>query len=128
MLGVRSTVEVDDDAVRTELERGHLHAVACGGGLPLLVQNLLVLLVTRRQRAVGDKLHPGAERQLAVREALLRFEVANQLLPALFIERLLREIDTGRMELGGDIGGRGLHSHREDLRAQFRNGRKYKPA
>ncbi len=70
MLRIRSTVEIDDDAVRTELERRHLHTVACGRRLPLLVKNFLVLLVTRRQRAVRDELQTGSQRQFAVRETL----------------------------------------------------------
>ncbi len=55
-----------------------------------------------------------------MREALLGFEIADELAAATLGKFVVRELDMGGLEVGGDVGGGGFFAYDEDLSAECR--------
>jgi hypothetical protein len=115
MFRIRSTVEIQDDAISLELQRRDDNAVARGCRLSLLIDQFSVLGGAGSELSIRLKCNAGADRKGAVREALLGFQVANQFAAAAFTQLSLGQRNVGRGEVGGDVGGGGFFAYCEDL-------------
>ncbi len=112
---VGAAVEVEDDAVPLEYQRGDDDTIARGGRLSFLVDQLFVLCRARGELTVRLKRNSCAYREGAVGEALLCFEIANELAAAAFGEFCLWKLNAGGGEVGGDAVGGGFFADDEDL-------------
>ena len=133
VFGVGAAVEIDNDAIGLEGERGDHDTVAGSGGLALLVDHALVLLGAGGDGAVGAEGEASAHGEGTVGEALFGFEVAEEIAAAALGERGAGEIDFRVPEFSGDAVGGGFFSDHKDLRGRERGegrqgGRKESPS
>ncbi len=112
---VRAAVEVDNNTVRLDLERGYHDAVAGRGGLTFLIDDLLILFGAGREIAVRFERQDGSKREHAMREPLLGFEVADEFTASALGHGFVGKLNAGRGEIGLDAGGGRLLAYGEHL-------------
>ena len=116
-----TSVQIDDDAIRLDLKRGHHHAVARSRGLPFFIDNLLILLGARGEIAIGFKRQDRPQREHPVRKPLLGLQVADQLAPAALCHGLVRELHPCGRKICLDASRRRLLANRKYLRGERRD-------
>ncbi len=99
MLEIRTTVEIEDDAIGLYRNLRNGNAIARCGGLPFFVEHLLVRVAARIHVSVGDQGEAIAQRKVAVGETLLCLEIADQLTLSTFGDWLGRKFDSGGVKV-----------------------------